>query len=1004
MILGARDFIRKNNLSRLCPAVARELQEARTRCTQKLAQKALRESENFLASVFESIQDGISVLDTNFTIIGLNTTHKKWHMHKAPWVGKKCYDVFHGRSQPCDFCPARQSLSTGRPASLILPKKDHDKHVGWLEVFTFPLKDEATGEIRGVIEYARDITIRKMLEQELEKQRIFTQELLDYSPIYFVAIDPQGKTLLMNQSLLDALGYTKREVEGKDYLQTFVPEADREALAEVFDRLVRLQIPTINENHILAKNGAQLLVEWHGRPVFKENGQLDYFFGVGVDITARRKDQAALQASEEKYRTILETMEEGYYEVDLAGNTLFVNDAMCRIMGYPKEELIGMNNRQYTDPETAKRVYREFNEVYRTEKPGKTSEHEILRKDGSKIWIEASITLRRDPSGNKIGFKGIVRDITQRKKAEEALRQRDLLFKKLSLHVPGMIYQFKRKPDGTYCMPFSTEAIGDLFGCSPQDVQDDFSPLAQAICPEDFHRVMASIENSAAQMTIWECEFRVQVPGQPLKWIFGQSTPEKLPDGSILWHGFAADITERKSAQEELRKSHEELKTMIESSPIMIYFKDTENRFIRVNKALLEQTGLSREEIEGKSNEEINPKLAEKFRWEDQEIIATGRPLTGVLEEIKTRKGTKILKTDKVPYRDKNGKIIGIVGFSVDITGQKKAQDALAESEARYRSLVKNAQEGVYQSTAEGKYLMVNAAFARILGYDSPYELMQTVTDISQHLYVHPDDRKRLLKLVDRYGAVTDFETEFYRKNGTRVWLSVSMHAVRDAQGKILHYQGMIQDITEKKKMEVERQEHLRKIRKALGATINAMAVAVETRDPYTAGHQRRVADLARAIATEMKLPADQIEGLRMASIIHDIGKISIPSEILTKPTQLSQLEYNLIKTHPSSGYAILKDIEFPWPIARIVLEHHERIDGSGYPAGLTGNQMLTESKILAVADVVEAISSHRPYRAAYGTEAALKEIERGRGTLYDADAVDACLRLFREKHYILAA
>jgi putative nucleotidyltransferase with HDIG domain len=182
------------------------------------------------------------------------------------------------------------------------------------------------------------------------------------------------------------------------------------------------------------------------------------------------------------------------------------------------------------------------------------------------------------------------------------------------------------------------------------------------------------------------------------------------------------------------------------------------------------------------------------------------------------------------------------------------------------------------------------------------------------------------------------------------------------------------------------------------------MAVTVETRDPYTAGHQRRVADLARAIASEMNLKSEQIDGVRMASMIHDIGKISLPSEILTKPTELTKLEYNLIKTHPESGYNILKDIEFPWPIAQIVLEHHERIDGSGYPNGLTGEQILLESRIIATADVVEAISSNRPYRPARGLDAALDEISKNKGILYEPDTVDACLRLFREKNYKLAA
>ena len=173
-------------------------------------------------------------------------------------------------------------------------------------------------------------------------------------------------------------------------------------------------------------------------------------------------------------------------------------------------------------------------------------------------------------------------------------------------------------------------------------------------------------------------------------------------------------------------------------------------------------------------------------------------------------------------------------------------------------------------------------------------------------------------------------------------------------------------------------------------------------KDPYTAGHQRRVSDLARSIATEMRLSADQQDFVRTAANIHDIGKIAIPTEILSKPTKLTELEFSLIKTHAESGYNILKDIEFPWPVADVVLQHHERMDGSGYPQGLKGDDILLEARILAIADVVEAIASHRPYRPAYRIDFALKEISENKGSLYDADAVDACLKLFQEKGYTL--
>jgi len=189
-------------------------------------------------------------------------------------------------------------------------------------------------------------------------------------------------------------------------------------------------------------------------------------------------------------------------------------------------------------------------------------------------------------------------------------------------------------------------------------------------------------------------------------------------------------------------------------------------------------------------------------------------------------------------------------------------------------------------------------------------------------------------------------------------------------------------------------------LRKSLEDSIRAIANTLEMRDPYTAGHQRRIAELAAAIATELGLPEDEIHGIELAASIHDLGRIQIDKEILTKPDKLTDSEFALIKTHSRAGYDILKGIEFPWPIADIVLQHHERLDGSGYPQGLEGEQILLGSRIMAVADVLEAMASERPYRLGLGIDVALKEIERGRGTAFDPAVVDACLKLFREERF----
>ena len=209
-------------------------------------------------------------------------------------------------------------------------------------------------------------------------------------------------------------------------------------------------------------------------------------------------------------------------------------------------------------------------------------------------------------------------------------------------------------------------------------------------------------------------------------------------------------------------------------------------------------------------------------------------------------------------------------------------------------------------------------------------------------------------------------------------------------------------DIAGRRQVEEKLQNTLNSLRSAVSMTIQVLVSAIEIRDPYTAGHQRRVANLARAIATEMGLPPEKIEGIRMAGYIHDIGKLSIPAEILSKPTKISAIECALIKEHAQSGYEILKDVESPWPLAEIVYQHHERMDGSGYPRKMHGDDIIIEARILAGADVVEAMASHRPYRPSLGIELALAEIERNRGISYDDAVVIAVLRLFLEKGFIL--
>lgn len=337
-----------------------------------------------------------------------------------------------------------------------------------------------------------------------------------------------------------------------------------------------------------------------------------------------------------------------------------------------------------------------------------------------------------------------------------------------------------------------------------------------------------------------------------------------------------------------------------------------------------------------------------------------------------------------------NGKMVRCE-VAIDITKQKK-------SEERYRDLVETAGIAILIDDQEGNFKYANERYAEMFGY-----ALKEMKNHSIRTIVHPDDIERVMKYhysrLEGKQVPLRYEFKGIKKDGSTIYLEVDVVPLKE-NGQSVGTRSYLWDITDRKKAEEQIQETLAKLRKALGDTIHAIALTVEARDQFLSGHQSRVADLARAIATEIGISKDKIQGIRSAGVIHDLGKICVPSEILSKPGKLTEGEFSLIKAHPKVAYDILKDIEFPWPIALIVYQHHERMDGSGYPQGLEGDKILIEARILAVADIVEAMSSHRPYRPSLGIENALKEIANNKGTLYDPRAADACLKLFREKGY----
>lgn len=334
----------------------------------------------------------------------------------------------------------------------------------------------------------------------------------------------------------------------------------------------------------------------------------------------------------------------------------------------------------------------------------------------------------------------------------------------------------------------------------------------------------------------------------------------------------------------------------------------------------------------------------------------------------------------------------------VDISERRRAEEALRESEERYRSLFEDSRDAVCITTRQGRMVDVNESFLTMFEVNR-----EDLADINMaDLYTHPGAASRFQAEIEEQGSVRDYEVQLCKTDGTPVEALISATLWRDADSSVLGYRGIIRDVTERKRAQEQLQQSYLTLTSALRGTVDALAALAETRDPYTAGHQQRVARLASAIALEMGLSDDVVEGIHMAGVVHDIGKIHIPAEILSKPTELTEIEWQMIMTHPQTAHDILRTVKLPWPVATIVLQHHERMDGSGYPSGLVGEDILIGARILAVADVVEAMARDRPYRPAHGIDEALHEVSESSGTLFYEPAVEACLKLFREKGFDL--
>jgi PAS domain S-box-containing protein len=668
------------------------------------------------------------------------------------------------------------------------------------------------------------------------------------------------------------------------------------------------------------------------------------------------------------------------------------------MLGYDSAEIIGKNflDLAYKDDQSSLAEW--FSELRKgIESP---SEYRISNKSNELRWARTK-TRPIMEDGLFKGAHGILIDVTPQKRAEEALRKSEAEKRWLLDSMINAFVLFESVFDEqgkfvSYRFQYINKAYERMTGVRNEEVR---GKTVHEVWPETEH---AWIENYG-EVAVTGITKIFTMYHNPTKKLYS-SCVYRPWDTKERFCVIFEDITELKRAEEKLRESEVKYRELVKYAPAGIYEVDYETgRFTSVNDVICEYTGYTKDELLNINLYNLLTEESQKLMGERFKKLSAGEKIPLTAEYcIITKEGEKLWILLNARYIYEEGKLKGATGIIYNISERKRSEEEIYQINTFLNSIVENIPNMLFLKDAKNlRFVRLNRAGEDLLGYSRDDFLGKSDYDF------FPKEQADLFTEKDREvlrgKEVVDIPEEPLqtRNKGERT-IHTKKVPILGVNGEPEYLLGISEDITLHKRAEEKLLQTLESLRKAVSTTIQVMVSAVEKRDPYTAGHQIRSADIARAIATEMGLSQNQIEGIRMAGSIHDIGKLSIPAEILSKPVKLSNIEFSLVKEHPRTGFEILKDVESPWPLAQIVYQHHERMDGSGYPRNLKGDEILIDARILAVADVVEAIASHRPYRPSLGIEAAMNEIEKNRGILYDKNVADACLRLFREKGFQL--
>jgi two-component system, cell cycle sensor histidine kinase and response regulator CckA len=772
-------------------------------------------------TTFDGISDIVCLLDREGRILKCNKAMTD--LLGKPFseiINRTHLEIVHGAPMPIEESPVERLWKTHHRETDILLINDR-----WFSIAVDPLLDEAGGLV-GAVYIMSDITERKRTEEALRRSEEKYRTIIENMQEAFYELDLAGHFTFVNDALCKHLGYTKEELMGTRARQ-YQDETTTKKMHQIFTELYRTGKPVrALESEYVRKDGtkgayelsASLIRDAHGKPIG--------FRGVSRNITERKQAEEALRGSEERYRTILESIEEAYFEDDLAGNFTFANDVLCRLLGYARDELIGMNYVQYTDEENATKLRELYSELYKTGKPVKAFDLEATKKDGTKAIYETSVSLMRDAEGKPIGFRGVSRDVTERKKMEAALREREDRYRTLLETMEEGYYQVDLAGDLT----FFNDSFRKMHGFSIEKMlgMNNREYMAEETARR-VYKIFNEVYKTGQPVRLVEWEI---IRGDGKKAVMEASVYliKNAQGERIGFRGIERDITERKRTEELLHQSEEKFRNILENIQDSYFEVDLAGNLTFMNDVTCRHLGYTKEELIGMNNRQFtDEKMAEELYQIFNRIYRTGLPGKPFEAEYIRKDGTKLI-AEMWPslIRDFGGKPIGFRSISRDITERKQAEEALRHSEERYRTIIESLQDGYFENDLAGNFTFANDVIGRHLGYTK-----EELIGLNYRQYTDEENREKLLQQYSelyRTGVpIKILEVGYLRKDGGKVFAEISTSLIKNSEGKPIGFRGISRDTTGRKQAEEEKlslQEQLRQSQKmeAIGQLAGGVA------------------------------------------------------------------------------------------------------------------------------------------------------------------------------------